>query len=1713
MAAPSGVFKARPPSNFSLNDAQPQPKHHCNARRGPKNFRAQIWLSIASGSSLTLGGTNSIGIAYSSTAAPHSGAIDGTFKLGTSATGTYNAANAVTTINGTFEAGAGTNTLSGQSLTSMVFKSGSNYNVTSNSIGAGLLATWEAGSNMNVTGLTSSTTGLSNANRFWNLTWNSTSQTSTLNLFGSSSNSAVFGTLTVSSTGSGILRMKTSTTTDTISNIVLGGGTLQLMNGAGTTTITGNVTQTGGTFDFNGSTSSGLVRLFGNFSSTGGTVVKSGANAAHRLEFKGTSLQTITGLPSGLIQSYILNNAAGINAGGLTINQGASLTLTNGSLGAAATYAGTANTLVYNYANSITATTTEWPATDGPVSVTVALTGTSPDNILTVPFNRTLGATGILTLTTGMFNNTGYTLTVPNPTTGAITSHSSTEYITGAVERALPASGTLNFPVGKSTYNPLELVTLTTTAAGAVSVKAEAFEGSTGGSAGAGIATISNTRYWSADITSGAGNLTSTFVRLNDAAAVAGDVVANSATLTGAYTRIGGFPHTVVAGTSVTSVAPAVNNIAGYYLVAAPAPPAVTNVAITPTGNQCTNVLRTVTADVTPAGDPIATVEIKYQVNGGTVQTVAMTNTGGNTWSGDIPTVTPANGTVTWSVVAADAGGLSSTVAGTSYKDEPLFGATATVNASPNPVCAGSVSNLSVTLAGAPVSGQVGIGTSTTSSNGNTPFNGLYEDSRVQYLVLASELQASGLSAGNINSLAFNVTTANTTSLPGYTVKIAQTSTSALTTTFETPAFTTVYGPATVQGSPVGWKVFTFAAPFAWDGTSNLLVQICHDADAWSGNATVEFTATSFNSVLGKYDDGVSGACDATVWTYTASSQVNRPNMRFDGVSNFPTYSWSDGTNTVGTTPSIQVTPSSNTSYSVTLTYEDGCTLASAPQLLTVNPLPAQPIGGGSTQCGTGVPAAFVVSDFTPPSANNDGFRWYDAPTGGNLIQTGGATYTGSINTTTVFYVSETDGTCESLRTAVTATVNPPDAVTALIDDNEICLGETANLSITQTGSNQTYTFNWNSSTGSGLSGATPGAPVTAALAVTPTAAGNYTYEVTAVDGSCTTTSTVNLTVNALPVITSATATPATVCAGVSSNLVAETTVIAAGEATLGTATTTTSTTGGTPFSGVYEDARIQYLVLASELQAIGMAAGNITSLAFDITSENTTALDYTVKMAHSSATALGTSYETGTFTTVFNAAPVTPSPVGWKTLNFSTPFNWDGTSNIIIEVCHDNDDWDGNATVAYTSTSFNSVLGKYDDGVSGACTYDSWSSFNIANNGNRPNMRFNAQVGTTGAGTLSYVWNPGGLTGNSVTVTPMSTQAYTVSATDPVTGCVNTAGATVTVNQLPPAPTASNGSHCGDLLPFASVSSNSGAPAPIYNWYDAATGGNLVQTGTDASYMQLVSITTTWWVSETSPEGCEGPRVAVTEDVIEADPVTASADEIVICLGESVNLDVTQNGSTNFYDYTWNASPEAGSGLVNGTVGQQQAVTPTASGVYEYQVTAEDFFAGCFASSSVQVTVTALPVITAANAVPVTQCAGSDVVLAANAIVNATGNAAIGAGVSTSSSSATPFYGGWGGTKVSYIYTAAELLTFFGSDLSSFNDLPGLQHWNRAYNAECICNRNTPAYNQCLYRTINKRRISNQCWHQHIRVQFSVLLGWNFKHCCFFLLQQFKCF
>ncbi|HQO88259.1 MAG TPA: GEVED domain-containing protein, partial [Bacteroidia bacterium] len=200
--------------------------------------------------------------------------------------------------------------------------------------------------------------------------------------------------------------------------------------------------------------------------------------------------------------------------------------------------------------------------------------------------------------------------------------------------------------------------------------------------------------YWKASITSGAPNFTNTLIQLNDSIKGA-DAIAASATVNGTYDIVGGLTITSTA-TSLTSTAPEATTLPGFFVMANKAAPVLSNVLITPAGNQCANVVRTVTATVTPGGGAITSVVLNYNINGTPQTPVTMTNVSGNDWSGVIPTVTPVNATVTWNIVATDANLLVGTAIGTPYNDEPNFGFTVTASASETTVCSNSPVELSM---------------------------------------------------------------------------------------------------------------------------------------------------------------------------------------------------------------------------------------------------------------------------------------------------------------------------------------------------------------------------------------------------------------------------------------------------------------------------------------------------------------------------------------------------------------------------------------------------------------------------------------------------------------------------------------------------------------------------------------------------------------------------------------------------------------------------------------------------------------------------------------------------------------------------------------------------------------------------------------------------------------------------------------------------------
>ncbi|MCK5857420.1 MAG: T9SS type A sorting domain-containing protein [Bacteroidales bacterium] len=155
---------------------------------------------------------------------------------------------------------------------------------------------------------------------------------------------------------------------------------------------------------------------------------------------------------------------------------------------------------------------------------------------------------------------------------------------------------------------------------------------------------------------------------------------------------------------------------------------------------------------------------------------------------------------------------------------------------------------------------------------------------------------------------------------------------------------------------------------------------------------------------------------------------------------------------------------------------------------------------------------------------------------------------------------------------------------------------------------------------------------------------------------------------------------------------------------------TTTNIAGAS--SCIYKGAGAthQILILASELQSMGINAGNITSLSFYLksTSYPTNHSQFTIKMGHTNATALTTNFITSGLTQVYQQSFT--EVVGWNTHTFSTSFNWDGTSNIVLDFMLFTSY--GNPLIRYTATNFNSVAYNPGMGAPGVSV-------------ERPNMRF----------------------------------------------------------------------------------------------------------------------------------------------------------------------------------------------------------------------------------------------------------------------------------------------------------------------------------------------------------------------------------------------------
>ena len=167
----------------------------------------------------------------------------------------------------------------------------------------------------------------------------------------------------------------------------------------------------------------------------------------------------------------------------------------------------------------------------------------------------------------------------------------------------------------------------------------------------------------------------------------------------------------------------------------------------------------------------------------------------------------------------------------------------------------------------------------------------------------------------------------------------------------------------------------------------------------------------------------------------------------------------------------------------------------------------------------------------------------------------------------------------------------------------------------------------------------------------------------------------------------------------------------------------TSGTTSSYPFYTTYEDSRGYILITAAEMVAAGANPGNISKVGFDFTSTAGLPMNgLRIGMANTSLTSITTANaSTIPTTTYYGPVLFTPSATGWVDFTLTNDFAWDGSSNIAVMVCLDNDAWSGSHTVRATGMPAGSFVYYYQDGGSGCTALPSMSNAPTF----RPNIRF----------------------------------------------------------------------------------------------------------------------------------------------------------------------------------------------------------------------------------------------------------------------------------------------------------------------------------------------------------------------------------------------------
>ncbi|MES2761224.1 MAG: GEVED domain-containing protein [Bacteroidota bacterium] len=346
-----------------------------------------------------------------------------------------------------------------------------------------------------------------------------------------------------------------------------------------------------------------------------------------------------------------------------------------------------------------------------------------------------------------------------------------------------------------------------------------------------------------------------------------------------------------------------------------------------------------------------------------------------------------------------------------------------------------------------------------------------------------------------------------------------------------------------------------------------------------------------------------------------------------------------------------------------------------------------------------------------------------------------------------------------------------------------------------------------------------------------------------------------------------------------------------------------TSTSYPAPYGNYYEGAKHQFLFLASELTAAGLVAGNINSMAFEATNLNGTdpLTNYNVAIATTALTNI-TAFQTTGFTTYFSSASYVPV-LGINTHVFSTPYVWDGVSNIIIETCFNNTPagFSSNVSILQSITPFTSTVWRNADGVPALCTQTTVSG-SIAQ---RPNISFEQPA------TITYTWSPATELSASNISNPIAnvttTRTYTIAGT--TSGCLTYDTIQIHIKPTPTPNLGPDSLYCSlPVVLYANTTANS------FLWNNASIGSSLNIT-TPGKY----------WVRGTNSNGCAlADTILVTLGNL---PIVTLGPDTAYCQGSTINL---YAGAGVGNTYSWSTGATSPSIIVGATGTYSVLVTNT---------------------------------------------------------------------------------------------------------------------------------------------------------------------------------------